>query len=237
MPGRLQDQVAVITGAGRGIGRAIALAYAREGADVVLAARSLPELETVAADVRQMGCRAEVIATDVRREADVQQLADTTLRHFGRVDVLVNNAGWGIFKPVVEMSLAEWEDVLAVNLTNTFLCTRAFAPGMIERGRGCILNVSSMAAHRGLPEYGAYSAAKSAIVRLTETLAAELKPAGIRVLALCPGPVASRLRASHFPDEDADSLMQPETVAEVAVFAASDAAHGMSGTFLNVNHY
>lgn len=237
MPGRLQDKVAVITGAGRGIGRAIAVAYAREGADLVLSARSVPELEAVAEAVRRAGRRAEVVPADVRREVEVQGLAERTLRAFGRVDVLVNNAGWGIFKPVVEMSLAEWEDVMAVNLTNTFLCSRAFAPAMIERGRGCILNVSSMAAHRGLPDYGPYSAAKAGIVRLTETLAAELKPAGIRVLALCPGPTASRLRSSHFPEEDPDSLMQPETVAEVAVFAASEEAHGMSGAFLNVNHY
>lgn len=237
MSGALQDQVAVVTGAGRGIGRAIALACAREGADLALAARSRDELEAVAAEVRALGRRALVRTTDVRREAEMQALAERTLSEFGRVDLLVNNAGWGIFRPVMEMSIEEWEEVLSVNLTSTFLGCRAFAPAMVERGRGCILNVSSMAAHRGLPDYAPYAAAKAGILRLTETLAAELKSAGIRVLALCPGPTASRLRSSHFPEEDPTSIMQPETVAEVAVFAASAAAAGMSGVFLNVNHY
>lgn len=236
MPGRLEGQVAVVTGGGRGIGRAIALAFAREGADLALAARTRPELEEVAAKVRELGGRAHIVPTDVTREQDVARLADAAIGAYRRVDILVNNAGWGIFKRVIDLTPAEWDDTVTVNLRSTFLCSRAFAPGMIERGRGCILNISSMAGHRGLPDYGPYSAAKSAILRLTETLAAELKPAGVRVLALCPGPAASRLRASHFPDEDPATIMQPETVADVAVFAVSDAARNISGTWININH-
>lgn len=235
------DRVAVVTGAGRGIGRAIALALAEEGAGapwaLALAARTEAELEAVAAEARALGRRALVVPCDVREETQVARLADRVLAEYGHVDVLVNNAGWGIFKPVVEMSLAEWEEVIAVNMRSTFLGARAFAPAMIRQGSGCILNMASMAAHRGLPDYGPYSAAKAGILRLTETLAAELKPHGVRVLALCPGPVASRLRSSHFPEEDSRALMQPETVAKAAVFAVSDAALGMSGTWININHY
>jgi 3-oxoacyl-[acyl-carrier protein] reductase len=236
MMGQLAGQVAVVTGAGRGIGRAIALAFAREGAHLALAARSRHELEEVAEQARALGRRAQVVPTDVTQESPVWSLAGAVLAEFGRVDTLVNNAGWGIFKPILELTPAEWDDTINVNLRSTFLCCRALAPAMVTRGRGCILNVSSMAGLRGLPDYGPYSAAKSGILRLTETLAAELKPAGIRVVALCPGPTASRLRSSHFPDEDPGSIMQPETVAEVAVFAASTAAQNISGAHLDINH-
>lgn len=233
----LESRVAVVTGAGRGIGRAIALAFAREGADLALAARTAAELEAVAEEARRFGSRALVVPTDVTCEQQVTRLADAVLSEFGGVEILVNNAGWGIFKPVLELTLEEWEATIAVNLRSTFLCSRAFAPAMVRAGKGCILNIASMAAHRGLYEYGPYSAAKSAILRLTETLAAELKPHGVRALALCPGPTASRLRTSHFPDEDPATVMRPERVAEVAVLAVSDSAAGMSGTYLNINYY
>jgi NAD(P)-dependent dehydrogenase (short-subunit alcohol dehydrogenase family) len=233
----LEQRVAVVTGAGRGIGQAIALAFAREGADLALAARTRSELERVADEARALGRRALVAPTDMTDEAAVGRLAEAALGAYGRVDVLVNNAGWGTFKPIVALTLAEWEDTLAVNLRSAFLGCRAFAPAMIAQRSGCILNMASMSAHRGTPDYGPYSAAKAGLLRLTETLAAELKPHGIRVLCLCPGPVASRLRSHHFPDEDPASIMQPERVAAVALFAASDAAGGMSGAFLNINHY
>src|SRR5262245_4289555 len=122
----LAGQVAVVTGAGRGIGRAIALAFAREGADLVLAARTVPELESVAGEVRAIGRRALVLRADVTLEEDVEQLARAAHAEFERVDVLVNNAGWGIFKPIVELTLDEWEAVIAVNLRSTFLGARAF---------------------------------------------------------------------------------------------------------------
>ncbi len=235
--GVLSERVAVVTGAGRGIGRAIALAYGHEGADLVLAARTESELEEVARQICETGRRDFVLPTDMRDEDAVTELADIACAEFGRIDILVNNAGWGIFKPVLDLSLAEWEEVLAVNLRTAFLGSRAFGRVMVRQRSGCILNVSSMAAHRGMRDYGPYSAAKSALLRLTETLALELKPHGVRVLALCPGPVASRLRSSHFPDEDPRTIMQPETVAQVAVFAASDAAAGISGAWLNVSNY
>src|SRR5262245_20669953 len=137
MAGVLADRVAVVTGAGRGIGRAIALAFAREGADLALAPRTVPELEAVAAAVRVLGRRALVAETDVRQEAPVARLAEAVQREYGRVDVLVNNAGWGIFKRVIDLTPEEWDDTVAVNLRSTFLCCRAFAPGMMRRGQGC----------------------------------------------------------------------------------------------------
>jgi len=234
---KLRDQVAVITGGGRGIGRAMALAFAREGADVVVAARSSEEIAAVAQEVLQSGRRALAVPTDVADEAQVHALIERSVAELGRIDILVNNAGMGIFKPVVEMAAEEWDRVVAVNLRGVFLCARAVLPHLMKQRRGVILNVSSMAAYHGAATYGAYSATKAAVNNLTESLAAEARPYGIRVNALCPGPVATRLRASHYPEEDQSQLMRPEAVADVAVFLASDAARGISGAAINVKHY
>lgn len=237
MAGRLDGRCALVTGGGRGIGAAIASAFAREGAHVAVTARTEAEIGAVAREIEALDRRALAIPADLTDEAAVTALAERVLGAWGGVDVLVNNAGWGIFKPVVEMSLAEWEGTLAATLRTTFLCTRAFVPLMIARGGGVILNLSSMASYRGSPDYGPYAVAKAGINVLTQTLATELKPHGIRVVALAPGPVASRLRASHFPDEDSSTIMQPDAVADVAVYLASDEARGISGAVVNVNHY
>lgn len=234
---RLKHRQAVVTGGGRGIGRAIALAFAREGADVCVTARTASEIEAVAREIEALGRRALAIPADVTDPAAVQRLRERVLGAWDGVDLLVNNAGWGVFKPVLELTLEEWESTLAVHLRGAFLCTQAFAPAMIARGGGVILNVSSMSAYRGAPEYGPYGAAKAALNHLTQTLAAELKPHRIRVVAICPGPTASRLRSHHFPNEDPTRIMQPEVVADLAVFLASDEARGISGAAVNIHHY
>jgi 3-oxoacyl-[acyl-carrier protein] reductase len=233
----LCGQVALVTGGGRGIGRAIALAFARAGADVAVAARTAGEIEAVAGEIRVAGRRALAIPADVTDAAAVEVMVRQTLEGLGRIDLLVNNAGGGIFRHTIDYTPEEWDAMMALNLRSVFLCVRAVAPHMLARGSGRILNLSSMAAYRGSPEYGAYGAAKAAVNHLTQTLSAELRHRGITVNAICPGPVASRLRSSHFPDEDPSRIMQPETVADVALFLASPAAAGISGAAINVNHY
>jgi NAD(P)-dependent dehydrogenase (short-subunit alcohol dehydrogenase family) len=234
---QLANQIALVTGGGRGIGRAIALAFAEEGAEVVVAARTAAEIEAVAEEVRQRGRRALAVPTDVTDEASVNALIDRTVQEFGRLELLVNNAGWGIFKRVVDLTAAEWDSIIAVNLRSVFLGCKAALPHLMAQQRGVILNVSSMAAYGGAPDYGPYSASKAAVNNLTQTLAAEAQPYNVRVNAICPGPVASRLRSSHYPEEDPTRLMPPDTVAAVAVFLASDAARGISGAAINVRNY
>jgi NAD(P)-dependent dehydrogenase (short-subunit alcohol dehydrogenase family) len=233
----LSGQVALITGGGRGIGRAICHAFAGAGADIALTARSTPEIETVAAELKAMGRQALPLTADVTVADEVERMVGQVLERFGRLDILVNNAGGGVFRHVIDFTPEEWDGVIAQNLRSVFLCSRAVAPHMLARGSGRILNLSSMAAYRGSPEYGAYGAAKAGVNHLTQTLSEELRRGGVTVNALCPGPVASRLRSSHFPDEDSSKIMRPETVADVALFLASPAAAGISGAAINVNHY
>lgn len=236
----LQDRVALITGGGRGIGRAIALAFARRGADVAVASRSADELEQVAGECRELGGRAIAVPFDVT-EPEAWSAAVARVRdELGGLHILVNNAGGGVFKHVVDLSYEEFDKVIRQNLHSVFLGCHEVLPHLIAQGSGRIINVSSMAAHGGGPEYGGYAPAKAAVNRLTEVVARELKAAGavgVTCNAICPGPVASRLRSSHFPNEDPDSIMQPPQVAEVAVFFASEASAGVSGTYLNVRHY
>jgi NAD(P)-dependent dehydrogenase (short-subunit alcohol dehydrogenase family) len=177
------------------------------------------------------------LPADVTDAEAVEAMVAEAIDALGRVDILVNNAGGGLFRHTIDYAPEEWDAVIALNLRSVFLCTRAVAPHMLARGSGQILNLSSMAAYRGSPEYGAYGAAKAAVNHLTQTLSAELRHRGITVNALCPGPVASRLRSSHFPQEDPTTIMPPETVADVALFLVSPAARGISGAAINVNHY
>jgi NAD(P)-dependent dehydrogenase (short-subunit alcohol dehydrogenase family) len=215
---RLNDRVGIVTGAGRGIGRAIALALAQEGADVALAARSREELEAVAAEVRALGRRALVQPTDVAVETDARALIEQTVATFGRLDVLVNNAGAVAREPLRDLAVADWDNVIAVNLRGTFLCSKFALEPMLARGEGWIVNISSGAGKRGVATRTAYSAAKFGIVGFTDALDAEVRGQGVRVHVVCPGPVESRMRREGFPDEDPATLSRPEDVAEAVLF-------------------
>ena len=213
---RLTDQVAVVTGAGRGIGKAIAEAYAKEGATVVCAARSMDEIDAVAS---QIGGKA--IQCDVSEEADIRGLMERTLAEVGPIDILVNNAGAVARLPVHELPVADWDHVINVNLRGVFLCTKYALPSMLERGSGCIINISSGAGVVGPPNRSAYAASKHGVMGLTKTLVAEYLPLGIRTHVILPDATVSQMRHEGFPEEDPESLIQAEDIADAAVFLAT----------------
>lgn len=252
----LKGQVAVVTGAGRGIGRAIADRFAAEGASVVVTARTASEVEAAAEQLRSRGARAVSVVADVGEEPDCARILEMTRREFGSVHVLVNNAGiFGPVKPVEEITSAEWDEVLAINLRGAFLLTKLVLPEMYARGSGAIVYVSSIAAKAAFPWNAPYAASKAAMLALTRTVAAEAARKGVRVNALCPGIVSETRMSQELgralgerlgvpPEKELahalESTLQGRatTAAEVAaaaVFLASDQASGITGQTLNVD--
>ena len=217
-PADLRGRVALVTGAGRGIGRAVSLALARSGARVVLAARTADQIEAVAAEIARAGGEALAVPTDVSREEDVVAL-------FGRVrdrlDVLVNNAGVGVFGPLDAFAAADFDRVLGVNLRGTFLCCREAMRLMKPRKGGWIINVSSVVGFKGYPNQAAYTASKHGVVGLTKSLAVEAQPHGIRVSVILPGGVDTGLAGSARPDLDRSALLQPEDIAQTVIYLLS----------------
>lgn len=218
---KLRDQVALVTGAGRGIGRAVALAFAREGARVTLAARTRTQLDAVAAEVRESGGRALAVPADVTQESSVAELVARTLAEFGRIDILVTAAGAAAFGPVADSKLEEWELMMAVNLRGVYLTCRAALAPMIRQRRGTIINVVSVAAKQPIPGCAAYAASKHGVLGFARVLAEELRPHGVRVGALCPGAVNTPLWDSIPNPPDRTRMLTPEDVAEAAVLMAS----------------
>lgn len=186
----LNQQLAIVTGGGRGLGKAIALRLARDGATVLVAGRNLPELEATVGEIQSVGNRGLAALCDVTLEDNVAAVVDRARVQFERVDILVNNAGIaGPTAPVEKVAREDWDEVLTVNLTGAFLCVKHVAPIMRGQGRGKIINISSIAGKIGYPLRSPYAASKWGIIGLTLTLARELGPYGIQVNAVCPGPV------------------------------------------------
>ena len=232
---KLEQTVAIVTGAGRGIGRSIALTFAREGADVAVASRTLVELEALAEEIHGLGRRVLIENADVSQQDDVQRLVERTLVEYGRVDVLVNNAGTIIMPgDLMGTTVEAWDTMMAVNARSVFLCCKAVLPSMVEQGSGKIINISSVAGLRGLPNREAYCASKYAVTGFTASLALDMKPHGIAVNAICPGAVDTPLTGISRPGDEKVGWMQPEDIADVALFLASNDARAMTGAMVEV---
>lgn len=199
----LKGKVAVVTGAGRGLGRAMALALAEAGADVALAARSKDQLESVAAEVEQVGRRALSVPTDVTDADAVQALVDATVADLGGLDILVNNSGVISSTPLLDQEPEDWQRVMDTNVRGTYLATRAAGAHMVEQGSGKVINVASNFAFKGVAHHASYCASKAAIVAFTRAMAVEWARYGVQVNALAPGYFATDMNAELRADPDA----------------------------------
>jgi 3-oxoacyl-[acyl-carrier protein] reductase len=236
----LKDKVAMVTGAGRGIGKAIALRFAEEGASLILCARTASQLQATADAVRAGGRPCVNAVIDVTKEDEISRLVQTGLEQFGRIDILVNNAGISKPKPFLETSNADWDENINVNLKGTVFCTRAVLPGMLERGSGTVINIASAAGLRGLPGSIAYTASKAAVIGLSHALAEEVGQRGIRVNVICPGPIKTELLdnspVKDFVLKNKAHLLPPEDVAGTVVYLASNLSGGLNSQMICVRN-
>jgi NADP-dependent 3-hydroxy acid dehydrogenase YdfG len=216
-----KPQRAIITGASSGIGRATALAFARAGIDVALVSRSLRNLETVASEAREVGVEAKSYAVDLGEVATVKEQISAIADDFGSIDILVNNAGMGYTNSLTDTSLADWQQVIDLNLTSIFQCIQGVLPQMRQRGRGTIINVASIAANNAFPEWGAYSVSKAGVVALTKTLAIEERANGIRAVIISPGAVNTPIWDTDTVKAELNrsAMLTPEIVAQSILHA------------------
>ncbi len=232
----LEGQTAVVTGGGRGIGRAIALAFARAGATVALASRSADEVERTAAEVKALGARALAVPTDVRSRAAVEELVARTLDATKRIDVLVNNAGVFVWRAFDKLEEDDWDRILDTNLKASYLTTHAALPSLTESGRGRVVNVASIHGSVAEANVVAQCAAKFGLIGLTKALAAELRGAGITVNAVSPGATDNKSLDAVPPAhvEPLQERLHAADVAEAVLFLVSPAAATISGAVLDV---
>jgi len=241
---RLKNKVAVITGGAQGIGRAVALGMAREGAKVVVADLQSEKAGSVADEVKILGGDALGLEVNVAAESSVKRLAEATFAEFGRVDILVNDAGVYLKSSVVEMSEADWDRTLDINLGGNFLCCRAFVPAMRAQKSGRIISMASGIGHYGMKQFSHYAASKAAIIGFVKSLARELGPDGITVNAICPGSANTAMPRGHRSEEEVmqrlhstplPHVLEPEDIAGPILFLASDAAAYVTGQSYNIN--
>ena len=242
--GVLDGRKALITGASRGIGRAIAIAFATEGADVAVNYRSAgAAAEEVGTRIEGLGRQAVLLQADVSSEEDVRGMIEQVIGQFGQIDILVNNAGFVTLAPVEAMEITQWDEMIATHLRGTFLTTRMVLPGMIERGDGRIINVSSQLGQIGREWFAHYAAAKAGIIGFTKSLAREVAPQGVLVNCIAPGPINTGIVPNDpdAPVPDYLSLLparrvgEPDEVAPTAVFLASEASTYYIGQTLGPN--
>jgi NAD(P)-dependent dehydrogenase (short-subunit alcohol dehydrogenase family) len=257
---RLKDRVAIVTGGGKGIGKAISLAFSREGAIVVAAGRTLSVLQETCDEIKSTGGKAKPIQTDVSVEEQVVRMVSETIKEFGKVDILVNNSGIaGVTIKVADMNLSKWNETIAIDLTGSMLCAREVLKHMIPRKSGNIINIASEAGRSGdgrsgFPLRGAYCSSKMGVIGLTETLSIEAGEFNIRVNAVSPGPVKgehithamkAKAQATNIPFEEImeslatnsslKRMAEESEVAAVAVFLASDESSAVTGQTISVS--
>jgi len=252
---KLKDKVAIITGGGRGIGREIALAFAREGADVVVSGRQRDVLEQTANEIEGFGGRPVVSVTDVGDEFQVIKMVETANESFGRIDILVNNAGIaGPTSPLSNLSRESWDEVMRVNLTSAFLCARAVIPQMVEQRSGKIINISSVAGKMAYALRTPYAASKWGMLGLSASLAQELGSHNIQVNAICPGPTSGdrmtavikgratelgisveEMERTYVEGTALKRMVDPTHIAAAVVFLCSDAGNSITGEALEIS--
>jgi dehydrogenase/reductase SDR family protein 4 len=240
---RLDDRVAIVTGASRGIGRAIALGLARAGAHVALTARKAPDLEAVAHEVIGLGRRALAVPGHMGRRPDIDRVFDTVVKEFGRLDILVNNAATNpVFGPLIEIDEEAWDKIMALNVKGYLFAAQRAARAMLAAGKGAIVNVSSTGGVRAAAGLGAYSVSKAAVIMLTRVMARELAPFGVRVNAVAPALIETKFSEALWKNPDIlDQYLkttpmgrtgQPEEIAGAVVYFCSDAASYVTGQTL-----
>ena len=242
---KLSGKVAVITGASKGLGKAMALALGEAGAQLALVSRDLAQLQVVAAEVRVRGAVAEVFQGDVTDEDSVSAAAQAVTTRFGKVQILINNAGINIRKSVTDFTLAEWRRVLDTNLTGAFLMCRAFVPHMRGQGYGRILNLTSIMSHVALPGRSAYAASKTGLLGFTRALALELASEQITVNGISPGPFATEMNTPIMQNPETNQMFisriplgrwgKVEEIGQLAVYLCSEAAGFLTGTDLLID--
>jgi NAD(P)-dependent dehydrogenase (short-subunit alcohol dehydrogenase family) len=242
---RLTDRIAVVVGAGRGIGRTLALGLADAGAHVVVSSRTLGELESLADEIGAMGRRALVLTADVTKIGDMQALADATLAEYGRVDIVVNNAGMNINEPVLDVTEEHWDRILDTNLKGLFFCCQVFGGVMVEQRQGKIVNVGSTFGLVGYEQRSAYAASKGGVTQLTKVLAIEWAPHNVNVNAIAPTATHTPMNAALFADPEwrAEVLRRipmgrycaPEDLVGAVVFLSSGASDLVTGVTLPID--
>lgn len=241
--GKLDGKIAIVTGAGRGIGKAIAVELAREGADLALCGRQIDPLNAVAAEIQALGRRALVVSTDVSDGAAVDAFVTQVVTHYGKIDIMVNNAGVTRDKLLIRMSDEDWDEVMRINLRGAFLFSRAVAKPMMKQRAGSIIQITSIVGLTGNAGQCNYAASKAGLIAMTQSLAKELAGRGIRVNAVAPGFIVSQM-TDALPEEVREKIRvtipagrfgAPEDIARGVVYLASDDASYVTGQVLSIN--
>lgn len=240
----LKGKAAIITGSSKGIGRQIALEFARNGADVIINGNNEAQLNSLKGEIEALGGGAAIVRGDISLPETASRMAETCIRAFGKIDVLVNNAGVNSRIPFLELTAREWKRMMAVNLDGVFYCCKAVMPEMVKRQSGCIINISSTASKTAHANASiCYGASKAAVNSMTQKLAWEMGPCNIRVNGICPGPILTDMSA-QWSEEYRSQVVKKiplsrlgttKNVADVAVFLASDMADFINGETINVN--
>jgi len=246
MVDRLKDKIAVVTGAGSGIGKAIAVGFAREGADMVVVARTFANVQDTAREIEKLGRKALPLRIDVRKLSDLEKMADETIRFFGKIDILVNNAGIVYDLAILDVQESQWDDILNTDLKGAFFASQKALPAMLKQGSGKIINIASPLSIEGKPDCSIYCAAKGGILNLTRALAIELAPQHINVNAIAPGFTYSNMTKNFTSDPEKMKEIilpriplgragQPEDIVGAAVYLAANESDFVTGTTLFVD--